>query len=640
MAQGPLSRLYDQLTDGSISRRQFIERASATGIGAAAALFLANANTIAAAGGSKNGFAVYAGQDGPAGSPTPGVGARPAVGTEGQTRGEGGELRIIQWQAATTANAHVSVGTKDFLIGSMVQEPLMSYLPDGVIIPNLVTEVPSVENGLLAEDLSTATFQLQEGLLWSDGEPVTSRDIQFTWEWITNAENNSVNITTWQAVSGIETPDELTAVVTYTTPSAVWFEPFTGTVNGNLLPAHSFNDEPVSANNPDFLLFPVGTGPFVITEFVPNDRVALTANENYREATKPYFATVNVKGGGDAPSAARSVLQTGDYEYAWNLQVEPAILLDLAGVAELGEANPDNPGMLVSEQGTSVERIHINFSDPNAEVDGQRSEKNTPHPFFSDAAVRQALNQAVPRQLITDEFYGLAARTSPNILTGVELFESPNTSWEFNLEAAAQTLEDAGWVLDGDVRAKDGVQLVINYGTSINAVRQKTQAVNKQAWESIGIKVNLDQVDAGIFFDSGAGNDRNISHNYWDISMYTNNPSTPIPASFFLSWYAGPDGSNIAQESNAWQGQNYQRYNNPDFDALYDELLAMTTLEEAAAQLIEMNDVLINDVVIIPEVNRPSDTYAISQTLVPENVALGVGFELSYWNIANWRRTA
>src|SRR5690606_31628251 len=153
---------------------------------------------------------------------------------------------------------------------------------------------------------------------------------------------------------------------------------FTGGTNGNILPAHSFNDEPISENNPDFLMYPIGTGPFVITEFVPNDRVALVANENYREPNKPYYASINVKGGGDAASAARAVLQTGDYDFAWNLQVEPAILLDLAGVEAYGEVSDDAPGMLVSEVGTSMERIHINFSDPNVEVDGQRSEINTP----------------------------------------------------------------------------------------------------------------------------------------------------------------------------------------------------------------------------------------------------------------------
>jgi len=628
MAEGILSHLYTQLSEGTISRRQFIERAGATGIGAAAALFMANSAAIAAAGGSKNGFAVYAGQDGtPAPAPT-GAGARPAAGTEGQTRGEGGELRIIQHQAATTANAHSSVGTKDFLAGCIVQEPLMSYLPDGVIIPTLITEVPAVENGLLAEDLSTVTFNLLEGLLWSDGTPFTSRDVQFTWQWITTLSNNAVSSTVWEVVENIDTPDPLTAVVTFKNPTATWFEPFTGGVNAPIMPAHVFGDDPASFL-PDFVTRPIGTGPFVITNFAPNDIVQYEMNANYREQNKPFFSSVYIKGGGDAPSAARAVLQTGDYSYAWNLQVEPAILESF--VSEGG------PGVLVSEVGTSVERIHINFSDPNTEVDGQRSEKNTPHPFLTDPAVRGAMNLAVPRQLITDEFYGLAARTSPNILTGLESFESPNTTWEFNLDAANAMLDEAGWTMDGDVRAKEGVQLVINYGTSINPVRQKTQAVVKQAFESMGMTVNLDQVEAGTFFDSGEGNDRNIGHNYWDISMYTNNPSSPVPTSFMLSWYAGPEGRNIAQASNAWQGQNYQRYNSAELDALYDSLVRETDIEAASQTLIAMNDVLINDVAIIPEVNRPSDTYAISSALNNDNVALGVGFELSYWNIANWR---
>ncbi|MDQ3654172.1 MAG: ABC transporter substrate-binding protein, partial [Chloroflexota bacterium] len=403
MAKGITARLYDQLRSGEISRRQFIERAAAAGLGAAGAVFLANSAAIAAAGGSKNGFAVYQGQDGtPAASPvaspeggtptaTPAA-ARPAFGTEGQTRGAGGELRIIQHQAPTTANAHVSVGTKDYLAGSIVQEPLMYYMPDGTIIPNLVTEVPAVENGLLAEDLSTVTFKLLEGVLWSDGQPFTSRDIQFTWQWITNPDNNSVTITTWQAVSNVETPDPLTAVVTYANPSATWFEPFTGGVNGPIMPAHAFGDDP-AAQNPDFITRPIGTGPFVITNFSPNDIVQYEMNQNYREPNKPFFSSVYIKGGGDAPSAARAVLQTGEYAYAWNLQVEPAILESM--VSEGG------PGVLVSEVGTSVERIHVNFSDPNTEVNGQRSEMNTPHPFLTDLAVRQAMNLAVPRQLIT-----------------------------------------------------------------------------------------------------------------------------------------------------------------------------------------------------------------------------------------------
>jgi peptide/nickel transport system substrate-binding protein len=628
MSSSSLGRLYESLKAGTISRREFIERGTALGIGAGAALYFANSAAIVAAGGSRNGFAVYQGQDGtPAASPQAGAPALLDAGTEGQTRGAGGRLNLIQWQAPTMAAAHSSVGTKDYLAAQLVTEPLLDYLPDGTIIPVLAAEVPAVENGGLTEDLKTVTFKLKEGVLWSDGEPFTANDVVFTWQWITTESNASVSAEVWSNIESIEAQDDLTAVVTFTQPSAAWFEAFTGHTYGPIYPSHVFGDDPANKNDA-FLTAPIGTGPFVIEEFSVNDQVTYAVNENYREPNKPAFSSVIIKGGGDAAAAARAVCQTGEYDYAWNLQVEPDVLTEIDEQGEFGE--------VIVERGASVERIHINFSDPWTEVDGQRSEMNTPHPFLSDPAVRQAMNVSVPREVIATEFYGEGQPPTANILTGLESFESPNTSWEFNLEKAAQILDEAGWAMEGDVRAKDGVELKIVYATSVNTVRQKTQAVVKQAFDSLGIQTQLEQIDAGIFFDAGAGNEQNISHMYWDISMYTNSPSSPIPVSFLISWYAGPDNENIAQASNSWQGQNYQRYINPDFDAKFEELQVTTDFEAASALLIELNDILINDVVVIPEVNRSVDTYAVSTRLRKENTALGPLNDLVYWNIANW----
>src|SRR5690606_2549302 len=182
--------------------------------------------------------------------------------------------------------------------------------------------------------------------------------------------------------------------VTYSAPNANWFEPFTGDTWGPILPKHILEVGPEA--NDDFINNPIGTGPFVVESFAPNDQVIYVANENFREPNKPYFATVNLKGGGDAVSAARAVLQTGDYDYAWNLQVEPAILQQLA---------QGGAGSLQVVRGTSLERLHFNFSDPRTEVDGQRSEMNTPHPFLSDLTVRQALNLLADRAAIANNFY-------------------------------------------------------------------------------------------------------------------------------------------------------------------------------------------------------------------------------------------
>src|SRR5690606_6131632 len=169
-----------------------------------------------------------------------------------------------------------------------------------------------------------------------------------------------------------------------------------------------------------------------------------------------------------------------------------------------------------------------------------------------DKAVRQAMNLAVPRDVIAEEFYGPGQPPTANILTGLSSFDSPNTSWEFNLEEANRILDEAGWEWNGDVRVKDGVELHVTYSTSVNAVRQKTQAVVKDAFNEIGIGVQLLQVDAGIFFDSSPGNEQNSAHMYWDIDMWTNSPDSPIPTTFMTSWYAGPNRENIAQRSNQW----------------------------------------------------------------------------------------
>src|SRR5690606_32206937 len=127
-------------------------------------------------------------------------------------------------------------------------------------------------------------------------------------------------------------------------------------------------------------------------------------------------------------------------------------------------------------------RINFNFSDPDTEVDGQRSEMNTPHPFLTDKAVRQAICTAVDRELIANEFYGEGNPPASNILSGIPALESPNTSFEYDAEAAKQILEDAGWTGDG-TRSKDGVELEVTYATSVNQVRQKTQQVVKSNLE-------------------------------------------------------------------------------------------------------------------------------------------------------------
>ena len=407
-----------------------------------------------------------------AGSASP-TGA-PDAGTARQTRGAGKELRLIVWQAPTVAAPHSALSDKDFLAAAPVVEPVLQYLPDGTLVANLVEHVPTVENGLLAADLTTATFVFREKLMWSDGTPVTANDLIFTWKWITTESNAANSIGLWTAIKSIEAKDDRTAIVTFKKPSATWFEPFSGNYNGNLYPAHVFKNDPTNKNDA-FLLAPIGTGPYVMTEFKANDYRAIQHQRALSRRHQALLQSIYLKGGGDPTSAGRAVLQTGDFDYAWNLQVEPEILAELSNGSEFGK--------IFSSPGTTVESLNFNFSDPRKDVDGQKSQKDTPHPIFATPGeVRQALNMAVDRKLITDKLYGKSEHPTANLLAGLASFTSPNTTWTFDLDMANKALDAAGWTREGDVRSKDGVKFSFNYWTSITPVRQKTAAIVKADW--------------------------------------------------------------------------------------------------------------------------------------------------------------
>ncbi len=617
-AQDTLASLVALLSTGRISRREFIARGTALGVAfGALAMFVRNVQSVGAAP-----------------HPQDATPAPPAVGLDGKTRGQDGELKLLLWQAPTHMSPHVSSGTKDYLAGSLVVEPLLHYLPDGSFWPNLLTEVPTMANGGLSEDLTSVTLRLMPDVVWSDGEPFTADDVVFTHEWVTDPANNTTNFGVWSTIGSITAVDDLTVEVTYPQTALGWFEPFAGYLSGPIYPRHH-----VEAGA-DMMSEPIGTGPYMVESFSPNDQIIYVANPMYREANKPAFARVNLKGGGDPTSVAQSVLQTGDWDYAWNVIIEPEV------VAPMQEAGI---GAFRVAAGAGLERINFNFSDPDLEgPEGQRSYWANPHPFLTDPAVRQAIALAIDRELIVNRFYAPPGdRNSSNLINGIPVLDSPNTSWTFDPEQAAQVLDDAGWLLNGDVREKDGVQLDLRYSTSINSVRQKTQQVIKANLEAIGFSVTLEQVDAAIFFDSAVGNEQNLRHFYSDINVYTNSAGSPVPIDYMQLFYAGPDDSNMAQASNGWSGQNVYRYRNAEYDALYERVLSgeITDIEELNEVLIQLNDIVINDNAIVPLVNV-GNKYCVHGSLIHGDLATGEdnggagGLDGVFWNIANWSRSA
>src|SRR5699024_11216830 len=160
-------------------------------------------------------------------------------------------------------------------------EPLMHYAPDSTILPNLVTEVPSQDNGGLNDDLTKVTLKLMEDVTWSDGEPFTADDVVFTINWVQDPANNAVDQETLETINHAEAVDDHTVKVTFKESNPLWFTPFTGTSTGFVYPKHVL-DAGEDAHN-EFLSNPTGTGPYKVESFTPNDQGTFVINENYRE---------------------------------------------------------------------------------------------------------------------------------------------------------------------------------------------------------------------------------------------------------------------------------------------------------------------------------------------------------------------
>jgi peptide/nickel transport system substrate-binding protein len=536
--------------------------------------------------------------------------------------GGGGTLKVLWWQSPTLLNPHFAVGTKDQDGSRIFYEPLAGWDPDGNLTPVLAAEVPSIENNGLDRTLTWVVWKLKKGVKWHDGTPFTADDCIFNWQYAADPATAATTIGSYKDIT-VSKIDDHTIKVQFKEPTPFWPDPFVGP-RGMLVPKHLFekykgaNSREAPAN-----LKPVGTGPYMFVDFKPGDLVRGKRNPNYHEPNRPYFDLIEMKGGGDAVSAARAVLQTGEYDLAWNVQVDWPLLKRLQASGK-GRVEITPTGF--------IEHIQLNNTDPWKEVDGERSSLKTKHPFLTDPAVRNALNLLVDRMSVHKFIYGPTGVDTANFVNNPPKFVSKNTHYEFNIKKAIAILEKAGWKSGSDgVREKNGVKLKIVYQTSINAPRQKNQEIVKEACQKAGIAVEIKAIPASVYFSSDVGNPDTYTKFYTDIQMYTTTMTMPDPGQFmlqFASW-------EISQKANKWQGRNITRWRNADYDALYKAAERELDPVKRAAMFIEMNDMVIKNVVVIPVVTRPAVT-----TIAKGLHATISGWDSDLWNLKDWYRDA
>ena len=542
-------------------------------------------------------------------------------------RGSDGHLSIIYWQAPSILNPYLSGGTKDIESSSMIIEPLGRYDQNGNLVAYLAEEIPTVANGGVSEDLTSITWKLKSGLLWSDGSPVTSADVKFTADYCMHPEGGCAQGAKFDGVTSVDIVDDLTVKVSFAQAMPNPYGPFMGGQSPIIQKAQFENCMGAKAPEcTDANFGPIGTGPFRVTEFRTNDVIQMEANPNYRDPAKPAFATVTFKGGGDATAAGRAVLETGEFDYAWNLQLAPDVINKMA---EAGVGTP------ISAFGSLVERIEMNMTNPSSSLpEGERSTVAHPHPFLSNANVRKALSMAIDRNLLVEVGYGRAGRPTCNLVPAPQIYASDNTDClTQDIEGAKALLEAEGYVdSNGDgVREKDGVELRVLYQTSTNAVRQDFQALIKEWWQEIGVATELRNLDASVYFGGDPGSPDTFQKFYADVEMYANNFDGTDPQAYLAAYRCG----NEPKPSSQWQGENINRFCDPNYDALLDELGRTGDLNERGRIGRQLNDMLTKDsYVIVPLVDRGRvSAHANSLGGVVLNT-----WDSELWNVSDWYR--
>jgi peptide/nickel transport system substrate-binding protein len=594
MDERTLSGLIENVKDGAISRRSFIRRLAAVGITAPIASQILAWNDVAM--------------------------AQASLEYKPTKAGGGGPLKILLWQAPTLLNPHFASGTKDQIAGRIFFEPLAGWDKEGNLTPQLAAEVPTRANGGLSEDGKVVTWKLKQGVKWHDGKPFTADDVVFTWEYAADPATAAYTTGSYTNIK-VEKVDDHTVKVIFKEATPFWADPFVGVV-GQILPKHHFAEyKGAKSREAPANLKPVGTGPYKFADFKPGDILTGTRNEDYHVKNQPHFDTIEVKGGGDAVSAARAVLQTGEFDYAWNLQVEDEVLKKM----ETG-----GRGKVSAVASGDIEFIILNTTDPWTEVDGERSSVKTKHPTLSDPKVRQAFNLLIDRDSIQKFIYGRGGRATASFVNEPKQFRSQKLKYEFNIEKANKILDEAGWKRGSDgIREKDGKKLKYVYQTSINAPRQKTQAIIKQACQKAGIDLELKSVTASVFFSSDVANPDTYTKLYVDIEMYTTTQPQPDPERFlnqFTSW-------EIANKENKWLGRNVSRYSDPAADEAYKAAQKELDPAKRAALLIKVDEIFCEANVILPLLSRTR--VAASATNLMHDHS---GWDVDTWNVAAWYR--
>ncbi|MBI5301553.1 MAG: peptide ABC transporter substrate-binding protein [Chloroflexi bacterium] len=464
----------------------------------------------------------------------------------------GGKVTMAVWQSPITLNTLLGTQTVMDEVLVFLQEGLSKVEPDGKRVPALAKEIPTVQNGGVSADGKTVTWKLKEGLVYSDGKPVTCADFQFTLQaWMTPGVG-VVSTTGYQDVDKVDCPDPNTIVIRFKN----FYAPYLTLFGNDLLPKHATGD-PKDMTKWEFNRKPIGTGPFKLDEWVADSHIVLSRNPNYREKDKPYLDQVVIR---IVPSSevAMQLLSSGEVDIMWNnTEADFPLLEKMTGVKI---SDPLQIG---------GERLFLNMAENKDPSDPKK-----PHPILSDVKVRQAIEYGINKQRIIDKLLFGKAKPGTNEINAGFFQCADFKPRGYDVAQAKKLLDEAGWVpgsdgirvAKGSKTAPDGTRLRLKYSTtSGNKLREDSQVLVVEDMKAIGVELYIENAPSSVVIGSWDGGSPR-RHGNFDIIMYTTNASIDPHGQMLNLFYS----KNIPSETNKG-GVNYTRFNDPQVDSLLDK---------------------------------------------------------------------
>ncbi|MCB0045289.1 MAG: peptide ABC transporter substrate-binding protein [Caldilineaceae bacterium] len=521
----------------------------------------------------------------------------------------GGQVIIIIPEEPASLNQYLAVAAIVRQVADAVTGPLAAVNADGEFVPVLAAELPTVENGGVSEDFRTVTWKLRPDLKWSDGEPLTSDDIKFTWETLADPASGNVLSLGFDLIESVETPDDQTAVITYSEVNQAYLQQFLY----GILPRHAAGEAADMAEW-DWNRNPVSAGPYVVSEWNSGESIIMERNPNYYLEGRPYLDRLIFTIVPDSGAQVAMMAQGEAQVQIWPGETRDVYDAQVAGQATLAEI----PGQWNMT-------IYFNHSMPFDDDPGA----TPPHPVLGDVRVRQAIAHAIDYDtILTDISPDSTASTSPFAYGWYKCdLERP---YPYDVDAANALLDEAGWVMGDDgIRvaqgaeyAEDGTRLTVQLEGYTNfqpLVRLEEALV--EMFKQVGIEGTIQNDDFSVIFGSyGDGAPRKLGN--FDMLIYDTS-LTLEPHATVANLY----GSDAIPSADNPAGANYARWVNADADAALATAGGTVDIATRQAAYCDLAQLIADE---LPSLNLflYTEGYGASNRLS--------GYEVNMWGSLTW----